>query len=383
MFEFATAARIIFGPGTSEELGSLARSFGARALVVHGRDAARVAPLVDRVREAGVFVTTAAVAGEPTTDDARRVTELGLRHAAEVVIGLGGGSAIDLGKAVAALLANGGEPLDYLEVIGGGKKLERPSVPMIAVPTTAGTGSEVTKNAVLESNDHRVKVSLRSEFMLPRVALVDSRLTLSAPRALTASTGLDALTQVLEPFVSKHSNPMTDALCREAIGRAARALPRVYEDPADGEARDDMALVSLFGGLALANAKLGAVHGFAGPIGGMFRAPHGAVCARLLPWVMRANVAALRARAPRNPALARYADAATLVTGDAHASADEGALWVETLCESLDIPALARYGMTVADFDTVVDKARAASSMKGNPIELTGEELRGILEGAL
>lgn len=383
MFEFATAARIVFGAGSSAELGRLTRGLGARALVVHGRDPARVAPLIELVGAAGLAVATAAVSGEPTTDDARRVTALATGHGADVIIGLGGGSAVDLAKAVAALSANGGDPLDYLEVVGKGGKLERPSLPMIAVPTTAGTGSEVTKNAVLESREHRVKVSLRSEFMLPRVALVDSLLTLSAPRQLTASTGLDALTQVLEPFVSRLSNPMTDALCREAIGRAARALPRVYADPDDREARDDMALVSLFGGLALANAKLGAVHGFAGPIGGMFRAPHGAVCARLLPPVMRANVAALRARAPRSPALLRYAEVAALVTGDVRASADEGAFWIETLCESLDVPPLGRYGMTEKDFDAVIDKAKAASSMKGNPIELTREELGSILTASL
>ncbi len=245
-------------------------------------------------------------------------------HEADLVVGMGGGSVIDAAKAIAALLTNPGDPLDYLEVIGRGLPLANACAPMMAIPTTAGTGAEVTRNAVLASPAHRVKVSLRSASMLPDVAIVDPELTLSMPPAVTAATGLDALTQCLEPFVSHLATPLTDGFCREGLARAARSLRRAYHHGSDVAARRDMALASLCGGLALANAKLGAVHGFAGPIGGMFDAPHGAVCARLLPLVMTANVRALEERSPNSPALVRYAEVAKIVTGDADASIADG-----------------------------------------------------------
>jgi alcohol dehydrogenase class IV len=300
-----------------------------------------------------------------------------------VVVGVGGGSVLDGAKAIAALLTNGGEPLDYLEVIGAGRRIERPSAPFVAVPTTSGTGSEVTRNAVLASPEHRVKVSLRSVLMLPRLALLDPKLTASAPPDVTASTGLDALTQVLEPFVSSRANALTDALCRDGLTRAARSLRRAYEDGSDLDAREDMALVSLYGGMALANAGLGAVHGFAGPLGGMLGAPHGALCARLLPGVIEANVEALRRRAPEGGVLARYGEVARILTGRAEATPEEGAWWVRDLGEALSIPRLSAHGLTSADLETAVTKARRASSMRGNPIELTDDELHHILEDAL
>jgi alcohol dehydrogenase class IV len=268
-------------------------------------------------------------------------------------------------------------------VIGAGRKIDTPPAPFVAVPTTSGTGSEVTRNAVLVSPEHGVKVSLRSVLMLPRVALVDPELTLSVPPEVTASTGLDALTQVLEPFVSRRANPLTDALCRDALARAARSLRRAYEDGRDLDAREDMALVSLYGGMALANAGLGAVHGFAGPLGGMLGAPHGALCARLLPGVIGANVRALRERAAASPILGRYAEVARVLSGRTEATAEEGAAWVQDLCEALSVPGLSAHGLSAADLDAAVAKSRKASSMRGNPIELTNEELHRILEEAM
>ncbi len=296
---------------------------------------------------------------------------------------MGGGSVIDAAKAIAALLPNAGDPLDYLEVIGRGLPLANDSVPMIAIPTTAGTGAEVTRNAVLASPSHRVKVSLRSVSMLPDVAIVDPELTLSVPKSVTASTGLDALTQCLEPFVSHLATPLTDGFCREGLARAARSLSRAYHHGGDVAARRDMALASLCGGLALANAKLGAVHGFAGPIGGMFDAPHGAVCARLLPLVMEANVRALTDRQPNSPALARYVEVARIVTGRADAGIADGVEWVQALCDELGMPGFASYGMTENDLADVVAKAMPSSSMKGNPIALTEEALIELLQAAL
>jgi alcohol dehydrogenase class IV len=382
-FEFATATRIIFGAGTLDEIGPIAAEMGNRALVVTGRSASRAGPLLDILAAGGIEVTTFQVPGEPTTDTVRSGTEQARQSGCCIVIGFGGGSALDAGKAIAILLKNGNDPLDFLEVIGRGRPLTNPPVPYIAIPTTSGTGTEVTRNAVLASPEHRVKVSMRSAMMLPRLALVDPELTYSMPPEVTASTGLDAFTQVMEPFVSKMANPLVDALCREALGRAARSLRRAFEHGDDPNAREDMAIVSLFGGLALANAKLGAVHGFAGPLGGMFEAPHGAICARLLPYVMTANVQTLRNREPENPTLERYTVIARILTGNEGATADEGVAWVRQLCDALHVPPLATYGLSEGDFPSVVQKASAASSMKGNPIQLTNEELRAVLAQAL
>jgi alcohol dehydrogenase class IV len=232
---------------------------------------------------------------------------------------------------------------------------------------------------VLAAPHQRVKVSLRHLSMLPRVALVDPVLTYEVSQAVTASTGLDALTQCLEPFVSHLATPLTDGFCREGMRRAAGALRRAFHDGSDVAARRDMALASLCGGLALSNAKLGAVHGFAAPIGGMFDAPHGAVCARLLPYVMEANVRALQERAPESQALARYQEVATLLTGNPDARVADGVAWVQALGEELAVPGFATYGMSNRDIPNILEKAMASSSMKGNPITLTGSELSEVL----
>lgn len=382
-FEFLSAGRVVFGTGVSSSLAERAKKLGQRALWVTGKSRARSAALAEQLRRAGVELTQVSVEGEPRIEDAVAAVRAGQSADAQLVIACGGGSVIDLGKAAAALLANPRDPLEFLEVVGEGKPLERPALPLIAVPTTAGTGAEVTKNAVLASAQHRVKASLRHDSMLPALALVDPELTLSMPPAVTASTGLDALTQCLEPYVSCLHNPLTDALALEGLRRGARSLGRAVRDGSDLAAREDMALCSLFGGLSLANAKLGAVHGFAAPIGGRFESPHGAVCARLLPHVMRSNVQALRARAPHSPLLQRFEQVARVLTGQHAASIDEGIAFIEQLTGELAVPGLARYGMTNADIPELVTQAAAASSMKGNPIELSADELRGILELSL
>lgn len=379
-FQFATATRIIFGPATLAEVAPLASELGKRPLVVTGGDASRATPLLATLVARSLSPVSFSVAGEPSTElvseGVRQARATGCDH----VIGFGGGSVLDAGKAIAMLLANGGEPLDYLEVIGRGQPITQPSAPCIAVPTTAGTGSEVTRNAVLGSPEHRVKASLRSLLMLPTAAVVDPELTHSAPPDVTASTGLDALTQCLEPYVSARANPLVDALCREGLQRAARSLRRAYEEGQNAAAREDMAMASLMGGLALANAGLGAVHGFAGSIGGMFPAPHGAICARLLPAVMAANLAALQQRASDSPALPRYVDIARLLTGDPAAQAADGIAWVSDLVEALHVPRLAAFGVAPADFPQIVAKSQQASSMRANPIQLTTAELTDILQ---
>jgi len=350
--------------------------------VITGRDPERARPLIEGLGAQGLDCTAFAVAGEPTTETVTAGADFARQAGAEVVIALGGGSAIDAGKAIAALLANPGDLFDYLEVIGQGRAIAAAPAPLIAIPTTAGTRAEVTRNAVIISPRHRVKVSMRSPLMLPRLAVVDPELTYSLPRSVTAATGLDALTQLLESFVTHRANPLTDGLCREGLARAARSL-RTACETGDHAAREDMAIASLFSGLALANAGLGAVHGLAAPLGGLLEAPHGMVCARLLPIVMRANVRAITERAAEHPARARLAEIARLVTGNANAQVDDGVRWIEDLGRTLDVPGLARFGLKAADIPTVVRQAQQASSMKGNPIALTDAELTGVLEEAL
>jgi alcohol dehydrogenase class IV len=382
-FEFATATRIIFGSGSVKQIPALAKSFGSRALVVTGHTPARAETLLGTLAAEGVATTVVAVAGEPTVDDALRGATQARASNCDCVIGIGGGSALDAAKAISGLMTNDGDIFDYLEVIGRGRSLSQPAAPCIAIPTTAGTGSEVTRNAVLSSPAHRVKVSLRSPFLLPRLAVIDPELTFALPASVTASTGLDALTQLIEPYVSSRANPLTDSFCREGIQRAARSLQRAVENGQDAAAREDMSLASLLGGLALANAGLGAVHGLAAPIGGAFDAPHGAVCAALLPHVIEFNLAALRSRAPAHASLARYDEIARIVTQDSQATAPDLLAWTKTLVATLKIPRLSTYGLTPADFPSLVQAATAASSMKANPISLTQDELTSVLAHSL
>jgi alcohol dehydrogenase class IV len=322
-----------------------------------------------------------AVSGEPTIELVREGAKHARTERCDMVIGFGGGSALDTGKAIAALLTNEGDPLDYIEVIGKGQPLTKPSAPYIAIPTTAGTGSEVTRNAVLGSPEHRVKVSLRSPYMLPRVALVDPELTYNLPPDVTAATGLDALTQLIEAFVSVKANPLTDAICREGMYRVARSLRRAYEEgdsppwrenwQAIVTAREDMCVAGLLSGMALSNAALGAAHGLSGPLGGMFGAPHGALCAAVLPYVVEVNERAARQRLVGSPVVSRFEQVKRAV-GD-----------LGQLVQALKIRPLRDHGVTRDNFPEIIEKAQASNSMKGNPVSLEEEELREVLERAL
>ncbi len=379
-FEFATAGRVMVGGGRAAELPGVLAGLGSRVLVCTGANPQRHAALLAGLGwPAAVFP----VAGEPTVELARAGAAAAREHGADVVAAIGGGSVIDTGKAVAMLLGNGGDPLDYLEVVGAGRKITRPSVPCVAVPTTAGTGAEVTANAVLAAPEHQVKASLRSPLMLPRVALVDPGLTVSCPPPVTAASGMDALTQCLEPFVSVRANPVTDGLAREGLRRAAAGLRAAYADGADLAARADMAVCSLLGGIALANAKLGAVHGLAGVVGGTAPVPHGAACAALLAPVIEANVRALRSGPPGHPALDRYAEAARLLTARPGATIDEGLAWIRETITQLAIPGLAAYGVRAQHADAIAAQAARSSSMQGNPVVLSDDDLRAILLSAL
>jgi alcohol dehydrogenase class IV len=379
-FEFATATQIIFGPGTIREVAGEATGMGKRAFVVTGRSPERAKGLLEQLNKHAIEYVTFSVPTEPTTTIVTEAVKQARAAKSDLVIGIGGGSVLDTGKAISAMLTNSGELLDYLEVVGQGKPIIANPAPYIAIPTTAGTGAEVTRNAVLAVPEKQVKVSMRSPLMLPRLAVVDPELTHSMSPSTTASTGLDALTQLIEAYVSNKANPMTDGICREGLKRAGRSLRQAYENGSDSNAREDMALASLFSGLALANAKLGAVHGFAGPLGGMISAPHGVICARLLPFVCETNVLALQSREASSPALARYDEVARILTGKISAQAADGVEWIQNLCKALTVPPLAQFGLKEQDLPTVVAKSQKSSSMKGNPIPLTDDELMKILE---
>ncbi|MEW6651419.1 MAG: iron-containing alcohol dehydrogenase [Chloroflexota bacterium] len=378
--DFATSARILFGPGKIEQLPELVGGLGRRAFFTRSASLLITGKISSALQSKKIDVVEFIVRGEPDIESVLRAASLARESECDFVISAGGGSVIDTGKAIAAILANPGELMDYLEVVGRGMKLANKAKPHIAIPTTAGTGSEVTRNAVIAVPEKQVKVSLRSPLMLPDIALVDPDLTISMPPALTAATGMDAFIQVIEPYVSKSANPMVDMFCRDAIPRAAQYLPQAFQNGQDKTARGQMAWVSLMGGLSLANAGLGASHGFAGPLGGMFAAPHGALCAAVISGVMRVNVAALKDRAVENPALRRYEEIAAWLTGKPQAAAEEGADWMGALCASLKIPGLSELGIQRDDFAQIIEKSENSSSMKGNPIQLTREEMTQILE---
>jgi alcohol dehydrogenase class IV len=381
-WEFTTSTRILFGQETYREVPALAAPFGSRVLFVSD-SMERSEGLVSDLRQKGFLVELLLVNQEPSMQVVLLAMRNILNGQTSLVISFGGGSVIDTGKAAAAFATNPGDPFDYLEVVGKGKPLQNASLPHIAIPTTAGTGSEVTRNAVISIPEKRLKVSLRSLFMVPEIAVVDPVLTCSLPASITATTGLDALTQLIEPFVSSSPTPLTDALCRDGIARVARSLLRACENPLDSNARQDMSLASLFGGMALANARLGAVHGMASPIGGMTQAPHGAICACLLPLVMAMNLRALRSREPGSPVIGRYTEIAQLLTGNTDATSDEGINWLKELCQAVGIRPLSDFGLRVEDYPILVEQSKLATSMKGNPVALSDSELTAILEESI
>ena len=319
-----------------------------------------------------------AVAGEPSIERVREAVALATEGHCDAVLGFGGGSALDVAKAAAVLATTGADPLDHLEVIGAGRPITEPGLPCVAVPTTAGTGSEVTRNAVLSGDG--VKASLRSQLLLPRVAVVDPDLLVGVPGPTIAASGMDALSQLIEPLLSVRANPFTDALARDGIRRSARSLRRAYTDGmADPAVREDLALASLFGGLCLANSGLGAVHGLAAAAGARLSAPHGAVCAAVLAATVDVNLRALRDRAPDHPALPRLSELATLLTGQQDARPEDGIAWLQELTRALSIPGLASYGLDEGEIAAVVAAAQQASSMRANPIALTDAEVSEIV----
>lgn len=377
-FQFATSTKIIFGNDSFDKVAELTKEFGSKVFVVCGKNKTLANRLSIELLEKNIDFEIFGVYGEPTTQDVEEGTKLARKAGCNVVVGIGGGSVIDTAKAIAALATNRGELSDYLEIIGKGKKLKEAPLPYIAIPTTAGTGAEVTKNSVIKSTEHNVKVSLRSDLMFPTLAIIDPVLTITMPPDITASTGLDALTHLIETFVSCQSNPFIDTFCREGMKRISASLEKTFFNGDSLEAREDMAMASMLGGMALANVKLGAVHGFAGPMGGMFPIPHGAVCACLLPAVMEVNIAALKEK-KMGMQLLKYDEVAKILTQNNSAVAEDGAIWIKEMVKKLNIPSLSTFQLSTDSFPELVEKAYKSSSMQGNPLELNDEQLFEIL----
>lgn len=381
-FDFLTANRILFRRKAFAELGKITSEFGTRALVVLGRSHRFGEEARQLLHSNGVEASIFTARDEPTVDEVSAGIQQAREFDANVVLAIGGGSAIDLGKAIAGLLTNDGSIYEYMEGAGPVKKFTQPSMPFVVVPTTSGTGSEVTRNAVITNEKRRVKVSLRSAYLLPRVAVVDPELMVSLPKTVTAFSGMDALTQLVEPFLSRFANPMTDMVSREGIRCVAKSLRKAFMIPDDLEAREQMAFASLLSGIALTNAGLGVVHGFSGVLGGMSGAHHGALCASMLAAGLEVNYRALLARDPSNPVIQRFKELASLLTQNDRTDAESTFQWVRETQALLNIPNLRELGVREADHDRAIEIAKNASSMKGNPIALTDEELLEILEKA-
>ena len=377
-FGFGPAGAIRLGCGVAGELGERAARLGGRALVVTGSAPERHAAILATLDRAGVERHAFRTSGEPDVETAERGAALAREIGADLVVAIGGGAALDAGKAVAALATNTGGALRHLEVVGGGLPLDRPPLPLIALPTTAGTGAEATRNAVLTVPEHRRKVSLRDPAMVPRLALIDPALAVGAPPMVTLASGLDALTQCIEPFVARGANPLTDALVRDAIARAIRALPRLLDDPGELVARHDMAVAALAGGLALASAGLGAVHGLAGPLGGLTGAPHGALCGRLLPPVLRLNARVAVVRGDERTG-ERLGEVAHLIVGEPDVG--RAAEHLEALMERGGLPTLSAW-VSDADMKAAAEAAASSSSMRANPVPLAPPDLEAAMREA-
>lgn len=384
--DLALPGDIRFGSGRVAELSGIMTLLRVtRVMVVTGRTPQRARTAREALAAAGVDSVVLPVDGEPSVQTVRDGVAVARGAGCDGVLGYGGGSALDVAKAVAVLATTGADPLDHLEVIGRGLPIEAAGLPCVAVPTTAGTGSEVTRNAVLAGGG--VKASLRSPLMVPRVAVVDPDLLAGLEPATIAAGGADALAQLVEPFLSARANPFSDALARDGLRRSARSLARAHRQGLAGDdagpRREDLALSSLFGGLCLANAGLGVVHGIAGPAGGRFNAPHGALCGALLAAAVAVNVRAMSERVPDHPALARMPELATLLTGDPLATGADAVTWLVRLTSALELPGLGHFGVTQADVAGLVAAARKASSTRANPIELTDVELSDIVVQSL
>jgi alcohol dehydrogenase class IV len=387
-FEFLTPARVVFGWGRRSEVGQLSRSLGKRAFIVSGsrslERSGAVAQIGALLHEAGLTVVPlATIAHEPLVADVDGAVDRLLESdpcAGDLVVAVGGGSAIDLAKAVAALATNrhGHGVADFLEGVGKGLKIEVPPLPVLAMPTTAGTGSEATKNAVISSTDPPFKKSLRSELMVPRIVLIDPEMTVSLPPDVTAHTGMDALTQLIESYLSRRAQPIPRALAQSGLRFALRSIETAVANGSNREAREGMAYAAFLSGIALANSGLGLAHGVATALGIHCRVPHGLACAVMLPAALRIN------REVRRKEIARLW---SLVNDQSLVDEDEAAdrfiARIDDLARRIGVPArLSQIGVVPDQIPALVKGSRG-NSMDGNPRDVSDEELSVLLEKML
>lgn len=386
-FDFFSAPRIAFGVGKLSLIGDIVKPLGQRALLVHSGSAqSAVEAAQTALSDAGVAYVLHRQQGEPEVSHVDAAAELARDDNTSVVIGIGGGSAIDAAKAVAALIANGGSALNYMEVVGEGRKISQRSLPWVAVPTTAGAGAEVTRNAVVSFPPRQFKASIRSDLMMAQTVIVDPQLSVSCSKNVTAASGMDALCQCIEAYTSNNANKLSDAAALTGLMNGSSMLQRCVDSPDDLEARSAMSLCALCSGLALTSAGLGAVHGFAAPMGANFPIPHGVVCAALLHGVMHANVIEA-GRLQNQPLLDRYAVIGRLLANDGglarDAAINAGIARAEELTRILGIPRLSEFGVGRDRLDEMITLASKSSSMKYNPVELDADMLKRVLVDAL
>ncbi|MEL7292544.1 MAG: iron-containing alcohol dehydrogenase [Pseudomonadota bacterium] len=377
MFQFMTSNRIVFGEGALSASLSLLNQYGYSVLLVSGKNLARAQPIVEYLNSQTMRYQHVAIHGEPNITMVEEIALAGRKFKPDMVVAIGGGSALDMGKALAAIIPNQGDVYDYVEVVGRNVPLKAKPLPFIAIPTTASTGSEVTRNAVLRSGQDQVKVSLRNPDMLADVAIVDPTLTYGTDAETSARGAMDAFTHLMEAYVCGEPNPLTDMICEEGLRKLSHSiLPACQEDKP--QARSDLSFAAMLGGMAITNAKLGAAHGLASALGGKLNAPHSVITARLAPYVMQENISAAT-KAGRIDILARYEKLAQILTGRINAHHNDSVLWVNMMLDTLPLPEIERFGVCSTSFEQVAEDALKSVAIKGNPIPLTKPRLMYIL----
>jgi len=372
-FAFLTAQKIVFKREAILELENYIKDIGTNFLIVVDPFFVN-SPTMAKVREqmekmGKKYIVYGEVAGEPTVEQTDEVAELAIKNGCDAVMSIGGGSNIDVGKATAALITNGTPSIDYMEYVGKGKKVTKVPVPFIAVPTTSGTGSEVTKNAVLGSKVHNFKRSMRSDMMIANLSIIDPSLVAGCPKNVTAQSGIDAMTHLIESYTTWRATPISDGLSLKGTELAGRYLRRAYDDGSDMEAREGMAAAALLGGMAFANSGLGAAHGIGMAVGIQYHVPHGEACGILLPHIMELNAPKVTER------MARIGEA---LTGKRYASDQEAAnaavKFIYELNKHLGIKPDFRH-LNIPDEEIPgLAKASFGTSMSSNPVQLTQEE---------
>ncbi|WP_413284373.1 iron-containing alcohol dehydrogenase [Vibrio sp. MA40-2] len=378
MFQFMTSAKIVFGEGALNASLSIFNQYGYSVLLVTGKSKQRAESVINYFNSQNMRYQHVSISGEPNITMVEEISMVGRKFRPDMVVAIGGGSAIDMGKALSAVIPNQGSVYDYVEVVGRNVPLKTKPLPFIAIPTTASTGSEVSNKAVLRSGQDKVKVSLRSPDILPDVAIIDPVLTYDTDKTILSRGALETFTHLMESYVCGSPNPLTDMVCEEGLRRLALAIVPGCKNN-DYKSLSDLSFAACLGGMAISNAKLGAAHGLASSLGGKIEAPHSIIAARLAPFVMKENIKAAEAQG-RNDILLRYREIAKILTQNNQADYLDSVVWVEGMLEHLQLPNLNDFGICKTSFSQVAQDALQSVSIKGNPIPLNQDRLVFILK---